>query len=232
MELQSARSIVAGATGTVGAGLARALAAAGAEVALAGRNQGRLSALGEELDAPTARFDAHDAASCEGAVDALAAALGGVDLLAVAVGAPAFGDARELRGDTAAELMAVNALGPMALIGAGTRQMGEGDAVVALSATVADHPMAGLAAYSASKAALSAYLAALRRERRRDGLTVLDVRPPHMDTGFSGRALAGEPPDLPEPFEHERVVEAIVTALREGRRELSWDLRARELVTG
>lgn len=73
------------------------------------------------------------------------------------------------------------------------------------------------------KAALSTYLTAVRRERRRRGLTVLDVRPPHLDTDFSSRALHGEPPKLPEPADADALVAAILDALRSDRRELRYD---------
>ena len=87
-----------------------------------------------------------------------------------------------------------------------------------------------MAAYSATKAGLSAYLAAVRRERRRDGLTVLDLRPQHMETGFSERPLAGHAPALPEPVDTSEVVEKAIGALREGKREMAWNLKDRALV--
>ncbi len=86
-----------------------------------------------------------------------------------------------------------------------------------------------MAAYSASKAALSAYLTALRRERRRQLSAVLDVRPGHMETGFSDRALAGEPPKLPEPEDADALVDAAIDALVAGRRELAYDPVKRSL---
>jgi short-subunit dehydrogenase len=86
-----------------------------------------------------------------------------------------------------------------------------------------------MAAYSASKAALSAHLTALRREVRRRGIAVLDVRPPHMDTGFAGRALAGGPPALPAGFDPDALVATVLDALRAGRREVFWDLAAKTL---
>jgi short-subunit dehydrogenase len=86
-----------------------------------------------------------------------------------------------------------------------------------------------LAAYSASKAALSAYLEAVRRERRRDLSLVLDVRPGHLETGFADHALAGEPPKLPPPGDTEDLVERILDAIETGARELSYDPRTREL---
>jgi short-subunit dehydrogenase len=117
----------------------------------------------------------------------------------------------------------------MALIGAALGHVDPGGAIVGISAVTADYPTAGIAHYSAAKAALSAYLKAVRHERRRDGIHVIDVRPPHLDTGFSDRALAGTPPRLPEPVDHQQVVAATIEALRAGRREVTWDLGSRQL---
>ena len=230
MELYGARVAVAGATGVLGAEIVRALDDAGAEVGLLGRDRGRLTALAEELEAPMARIDAADATGCARAVDALAAALDGLDAIVVAIGAAGFGAAGELERGVVQSLFEVNALAPIALIESALGHLPAEGAVVALTAIVAEQPMARMAAYSASKAALSAYLTALRRERRRDGLLVLDVRPGHLDTGFERRALAGEPMPLPEPLSHGQVVEAVVEGLREGRREIVWDLQRRALV--
>ena len=230
MELSGARVIVAGATGVFGGALTQELIASGAEVAVAGRDAERLAELADEHGAPTARLDAVDSASCERAVDALAAALGGLDAVVVTIGAPAFGPADELTPELAQEVFAINALAPMTIVRAALRHIDPPGAVVATSAIVADYPTAGVGAYSAAKAALSAYLAVVRRENRRAGLEVLDVRPPHMDTRFEERALTGTPPDLPEPIDHRAVAAEVVAALRDGKRQLAWDLRAKELV--
>ena len=147
----------------------------------------------------------------------------------MAPGVTAFGDAEAVPADVVARLFAVNALGPIALIGAALGHIEPGGAVVGVSAVTADYPTAGIAHYSAAKAALSAYLKALRHERRRDRIHVIDVRPPHLDTGFTDRALCGTPPRLPEPVEHQQVVAATLDALRAGRREVTWDLRSRQL---
>ncbi len=224
MEIDGARILVAGATGALGSRLARALRAAGAQVVLAGRDAERLRVLADELDAPSAPLDL---TRPEEAIVAARDALGGLDGLVVATGAVAFGGAETLPDAVAQELFAVNALGPIGLIRAGLDDL---RSVVVLSAVVAEFPTAGMAAYSASKAALSAYLTALRRERRRDGLTVLDVRPPHLDTAFAEHAIHGEPPKLPEPADPDGLVAAIIDAMRDDRRELRYDPVKRELV--
>lgn len=223
MDLRDSRFLVAGATGAVGSRLARALAGEGARVFAAGRDVERLAA----LDLPSGELDF---ARPGDAVASAVHELGGLDGLVVATGAVAFGSAAELPDAVARELLEVNALGPIALIRAALAELGSPAAVVALSAVVAEFPTAGMAAYSSSKAALSAYLTALRRERRRDGLTVLDVRPPHLDTDFSARALHGEPPELPAPASPDDLVAAILDALRTDKRELRYDPKQRELI--
>ena len=219
--------MVAGATGALGSRLACALQADGARVFLAGRGVDRLSELADQLGAPAGVLDLSlPMDAVKSAVDVL----GGLDGLVVATGAVAFGAADELPDGVARELFEVNALGPMALIRAALGELGSPAAIVALSAVVAEFPTAGMAAYSASKAALSSYLGALRRERRRHGLTVLDVRPPHLDTDFSAHALHGDPPRLPEPADPDALVVAILDAVRYERRELRYDPAKRELI--
>jgi short-subunit dehydrogenase len=232
MELDGARVLVAGATGALGGRLALGLRDRGARVALAGRDAGALATLAaDHPGAPRIPFDLRDPATIGAAVDGAASALGGLDGLVVATGAPAFGAVDELDDAVAADLMTVNALGPIALVRAALGHLGEGGGIAALSAIVADHPTAGMAAYSASKAALSAYLEAARRELRRRKIDVLDVRPPHLETTFASRALAGSPPSLPAGMDPGAVVTATLDALAAGRRTITYDLRERALVT-
>jgi short-subunit dehydrogenase len=89
--------------------------------------------------------------------------------------------------------------------------------------------MAGMAAYSASKAAVSAYLSALRREVRRQRVNVLDVRPPHMETGLAERALSGTPPRLPAGHDVDEFVALLTEGIRSDARELVWDPAAKGL---
>ena len=232
VEISGARTLVAGATGVLGGALARALHAAGARVALAGRDADRLAALSAELDdAPTAAFDAMDLDRCAAVVTEAADALGGLDLLVVAIGVAAFGPGDATDDEVTEELLVVNTMAPMALVRAGLGRM-EGGTVAVLSAILADYPTAGMAAYSASKAALSGWLTALRPEQRKRGVTVFDIRPPHIETGLAGRAIAGTaPPGLKEGTTVDALVETVVAGIRDGRREVRFDLQKGELVS-
>lgn len=222
---------VVGATGVLGGALARGLAGAGARLALAGRDPERLAALADELGGvPTQQVDAVDVESGRVAVTAAADALGGLDVVVVASGVVAFGPAADADDAVVEELFAVNTLGPMSLVRAALPRLSDGGAVVLLSAIVADAPTLQMAEYSASKAALSAWASVLRRELRSRKVTVLDVKPPHVDTGLVDRALAGSPPRLPEGFDQQAVVATVLEGLRRGSREVVLDPRAGELV--
>jgi short-subunit dehydrogenase len=223
--------LVAGATGVLGGELARALAAAGARVGLTGRDDDRLQALAAELGGvPALAADAVDVDAVRTAVDSVADALGGLDAVVVAWGVVAFGPAADADDAVTEELFAVNALAPMSLVRAALPRMADGGSVVLLSAIVADAPTLGMAEYSASKAALSAWASVLRRELRGRSIGVLDVRPPHIDTGLVDRALAGEPPRLPAGHDRAELVAAVLDGLREGGREVVLDPKERRLV--
>jgi short-subunit dehydrogenase len=231
VELRDARVLVSGATGVLGGALARGLQGAGARLALTGRDEARLQALASELGGvPTIAADAVDVDALRAVVDGAAEALGGLDAVVVASGVVAFGPAAEADDAVTEELFAVNTLAPMSLVRAALRHLPDGGAVVLLSAIVADAPTLQMAEYSASKAALSAWASVLRRELRSRSITVLDVKPPHVDTGLVDRALAGTPPRLPAGHDQDALVETVLTGMREGSREVALDPKAGSLV--
>ena len=81
--LDDVRALVTGATSGLGLAMARALADAGARVALTSRSPDRAHETARELGGPTLglALDVRDAGSVTGAVEAAVARLGGIDLL-------------------------------------------------------------------------------------------------------------------------------------------------------
>lgn len=228
MEISGSRILLAGATGVIGGKLADALARQGATLFLAGRDPERLESIGDRLGSETVVLDYSDPESVTTAVEAAVAGLGGLDAVVVATGTVAFGEARDLDPEVLTRLIEANATGPMHLISESLQRLEPGGSIVAITAVVAEFPTAGMAAYSASKASLAAFLSALRREVRRQ-FTVLEVSPGHMETGFAGRALAGEAPAMPEGADVDELIDVIVSSMIEGRREIRYDIRSREL---
>lgn len=229
MELEGARTLVVGAGGGVGAPLSRALVEAGARVVGTGRDPGSLDERVPGLEAVLA-LDLLDVTAARAAVDEAAGRLGGLDVVVVASGIAGFGAVEDLDDAVAEQLVAVDLLGPMTVCSAALAHLADPGKLVVLSAILADQPMAGMAAYSATKAGLSGFLQALRKEVRRRHVGVLDVRPPHMETGLADRAIAGEPPRMPAGYDVDALVELVLRGMREDSSELVWDPREKGLV--
>lgn len=207
--------LVVGATGALGSRLAARLVAAGADVVLTGTDRARLDA----LDVPGRRFVVDLATQADTAVGLAADAVGGLDGVVVAAGVVAFGPAAQLDAATVAKLFAVNATGPITLISSALPVLAESAVegrepfVLTMSGVVAESPTAGLAAYSASKSALAAFMAATAREARRGGIRLIDARPGHTETGLASRAIAGSAPAFPAGLDPDAVVERMLAAI-------------------
>jgi cyclic-di-GMP-binding biofilm dispersal mediator protein len=206
---------VAGATGGLGAALTRALAARGASVVAFVRDRAKVAALALPV-AEVVEGDLRTSADCARAV----AVAGSLDGLVNAAGVVAFGPLAETDDDTLELVFATNVLGPLRLLRAAIPALAEGGFVVNLSAVVAEAPVANMATYSASKAALTAADVAVQRELRRQRITVIDVRPPHTETGLAARPVAGTAPALPEGLRPEVVAARIVIAVEADERVL------------
>ena len=80
--------------------------------------------------------------------------------------------------------------------------------------------MAGLSAYSASKAALHAFSVAAGREFRRLGVRFIDARPGHTESGLATRALFGEAPNFGAGLTTDAVAARIVAAIVNDEKDL------------
>ena len=218
--LDGASVVVVGASGGLGRHIARQLADCGARLTLAARDRKGLESLG--FDAPVVTADLRDAEAGAMIVDAAVSARGRIDGLVNAAGVVAFGPLADTADEVIEDLFLTNVLGPLWLMRAAIPALTESRGFIAnISAVVAEQPLPGMAAYAASKAALTAADRALTRELRAAGITVTDVRPPHTETGLAGRPIAGTAPKLREGLRPEAVADRIVAAIRAGEREVS-----------
>lgn len=217
-DLSGKRILITGATGALGSRIARELAQRGARLVLTGRSVDKLQALG--LDAELYAYDLNHPGAADALIPAIAAA-GQLDGLVIAHGVVAFGPATELDYATLSTLTQLNHMGPIQLIRAAmptlfaAKASGSEPFVVTISGVIADMPTAGMAAYGAGKAGLKAFIQAAQREVRRDGVRLMDARPPHTETGLASRAIAGVAPQMPVGLNPDvvarRIVEGIVT---------------------
>jgi short-subunit dehydrogenase len=226
-ERQLSGSVVAvvGAGGGLGSAISAVLADAGASVVLVGRTPGPLQAVAAQHPGLTGAVQVVCDVRDPGAGDLVRRAIddgpGRLDGLVVASGVVAFGDLVDTADDTIEELFLTNVMGPLWLIRRLVPLLADSAGFVAnLSAVVAEAPVPSMAAYSASKAALTAADVALARELRRRGIAVCDLRPPHTETGLAGRPIAGSAPRLPQGLDPQSVAATVVAAIVAGDREV------------
>lgn len=218
-DLDGARIAVVGATGALGALVVAELAARGARLLVVGRDAERLAALGTGTAVVA---DLGDATAGDAVAAAAREHLGGLDGLVNAAGVVAFGPLVDTPDEVVEELFLTNVVGPVFLLRRVLPLLEESQGFVAqVSAVVAEKPMPGMSAYSASKAALTAVAAALRTELRRARVDVIDLRPPHTETGLATRPLAGSAPKLPRGLEPADVARRIVEAIAGGETEVA-----------
>ncbi|MGB9358970.1 MAG: SDR family oxidoreductase [Acidimicrobiia bacterium] len=220
-DLNGARTLVLGGSGDLGTLIAQRLLDRGGKVMLAARNRSRLhkAATALEPPVPSVEFDLQEPRHVEHVIGTAIAGLGGLDGVVNAAGVVAFGPLADLSDSALDELVATDLVGPLRVIRAAIPHV-EGGFVVNISGVVAERPTAGMAAYSAVKAGLSAATVALGRELRRQRITVLDARPPHTETGLVQRSIAGVAPTMPPGLDPGLVAGVIVDGIERGAREL------------
>jgi len=212
-ELRDAHVVVVGATGVLGANIATQLAAASARVSAIVRDHTRLDG------ASVSQYALADVTDHEALRTALAS-VAPFDGVVNATGVVAFGNVVDLDDATLARLFAVNSIAPIVMLRESAVHMNDGGFFVNISGVVATQPVAGMAAYSASKAAAWAAMTAAGRELRRRRIDVIDARPGHTETGLATRPLAGVAPKMPEGLAPNVVAARIVAAITAGERDL------------
>lgn len=187
--LEGRRILVAGAAGEIGRGLAAALAARGARLALCDRDADGFASAGPEA-VHSGAVDLRDEAAVERGVAEAAEALGGFDALVNCAGILPIGKADRLAPAEFRACLDINLTGAFLLAVAARRAMGPGGAqlhMASVSSTVANP---GYGAYAASKAGLSHLVRVLAREWARDGITVNALGPSMLEQGMAAGYLA------------------------------------------
>ena len=216
-EIQGRSVLVVGASGALGSLIAGELSRQGALLTLHGRDAARVTAIG--VPGATVTGDLRDPSKATALVEAAVAAHGCLDGVVIASGVVAFGPIGSVDDDVLDDLFLIDVLAPIRITQAAlphltqSAQDGRAPFIASISGVVAEQPMAGMAAYSAAKAALMAYDVAAARELRRAGIRMIDVRPPHTETGLATRPIAGTAPRLPQGLDPQGAAYRIVTAI-------------------
>ena len=208
--LENKTILVIGATGGLGSQFVQQLGESGASVISASSADVKL-----ENEDSIERFAKHVAAN-----------YASIDGIVLAAGQVAFGSIAETPAEVRERLMRVNFLGQVDLVSAllpsliKSAEAGNAPFVLSISGVIAESPMAGLAAYSASKTALLGYSQASARELRRASIRWIDTRPGHTETGLAGRAIFGQAHAFGAGLEPAAVVARIIEAIKNDEKDL------------
>lgn len=200
-DLSSRTAVVTGGNGGIGYGMAKALAAAGARVAIWGSNPEKTakakSLLTSEVGAVEAFVcDVTNEAQVELTFAASVAALGKVDACFANAGVSA--KPTPLLDMSLAEfrrVLQVNLEGTFLTFRAAARHLaerGEGGALVATASTAAIEGAARNSHYGASKGGLTAYVRALAVELARYRIRVNSILPGWIETEMTARVMGDE----------------------------------------
>jgi short-subunit dehydrogenase len=184
--------VITGASSGIGRALAAEMASRGYALGLTARRIALLEKFRDELQAShgkdlrveLATLDVCNTDSVGPALHDLFDRLGGIDTIVVNAGA---NDVTRIGGghlDEELNLIQTNLAGAIATINAATEHFlrrGKGH-IVGISSLAALQPIAGQAAYCASKAGISMYLDSARVELKRKGISVTDILPGYIKT--------------------------------------------------
>ena len=223
--------LLTGAAHGIGRATALALAARGTPLALIDRDESALASLVLELKErgatlADAAVDVTDAQALQDAVSSLEAALGPIEVLVACAGIGTLTLVPKLETSVLRRTLEVNLVGVAQSIEAvlpGMIARGRGH-IVGVASVAGYRGFPWMISYSASKAALIAYLEALRPGLRRRGVTVTTVCPGFVRTQMSTSVPYQRPVKMIEPEEAAR---HLVRAVEKRPRNcvFPWDMR-------
>lgn len=182
-------ALVTGASGGIGASIARALAGQGARVALSGTRRPALEALAAELGetAVVCPADLADPAAAEALVGAAEAASGPLDILVNNAGLTRDGLALRMKDADWQTVLDVDLTAPFRLVRAALKGMLRRRAgrIIGIGSIVGATGNPGQANYAAAKAGLAGMTRALAQEVGSRGVTVNLVAPGFVQTAMT-----------------------------------------------
>ena len=217
MEIREASALVTGAGRGIGRAIALALAREGASVTVVSRNAADLDGLVGEIEAGGGRgvafaADLREASACDGAVAATVEHFGGLQILVNNAGVGVFANVADTTNEDWDTVIGTNLTAVFRLTRASLPHLAHrGGHIIMVSSLAGQNPIAGLAAYCASKAALDHFATCLMLEVRHRGIKVTTIAPGSVDTAFSG---APHPADTSWMLTPEDVASTVIDLLR------------------
>jgi 3-oxoacyl-[acyl-carrier protein] reductase len=192
MTLKGKRALVTGASRGIGASIAKALAAEGADVAITyEKSADRAAEVVRSIEAYGRRAvaiqaDSADVAAVQASVEKTVAALGGLDILVNNAGILRVAELKDMSIEDIDAILDVNVRAPIVASKAALAHLGKGGRIITIGSFFADRvPASVLSVYAGSKSALVAFTKGLARELGPKEITVNLVQPGSIDTDMN-----------------------------------------------
>ncbi|MEZ5401813.1 MAG: SDR family NAD(P)-dependent oxidoreductase [Bryobacteraceae bacterium] len=197
MNLQGKSVLITGASGGIGASLARSLHRRGAKLTLMARSAETLEKAAAETQGVAVTGDVTNAEDRKRAVDAALERWGSLDVLVNNAGVGMYIPAWRADMGEVRRLWELNIFAPLELIQlvVPVMQKQGGGRIVNVSSVAGKIALPWFPNYTASKFALCALTDALRIELAPYNISTMDVCPGYVKTAFQDNSLAGRPPD-------------------------------------
>lgn len=224
-------ALVTGASGGIGAAVARSLAEQGVRLGLASRSGGDLGIDGS-IAAPC---DVRDPAAVGAFVEQIVARFGRLDIVIANAGVGAYGPFLELDPGNLEEMLDTNVKGTIYTIRAALPHLLESDRadIVTVASEAGRRGLPFEAVYSASKFAQVGFTRALDHELRPQGVRCTNVCPGGVATGFAmGRGRTPDMPELAGMMSADDVAEAVLFVLTRPRNHRILEMAFRPMTEG
>ncbi len=221
MEIRDASALVTGAGRGIGRAIALAFAREGARVTAVARSASELDSLVEEIETVGGRGiafagDLRSLSACEGAVATAVDCFGGLQILVNNAGVGAFSNVADTTDEQWDTVLGTNLTAVFRLTRAALPHLSHhGGHVVMISSLAGSNPIAGMAAYCASKAALDHFAACLMLEVRQKGVKVTTIAPGSVDTTFGAGSRSSDTSWMLSPEDIAQTVVGLVR-MRDG----------------
>ena len=181
--------LVVGATGGIGSKTAKLLAGSGANIFLAGRNAGKLDIVAKEIGIPVEKTFALDISIPEQVTtlkENYFSVFPNLDILVNAAGIGIIKPVENLSGDEFLRTLNYNLYGPFLLVKEFLPAMKEAKKglIINIPGVLGKVPMAGAAAYSASKFGLVGMMQSIREEIKRTDIRITNIFMGGVDSPF------------------------------------------------
>jgi len=188
-KLNGKKIVVAGATGGIGSSLVKLLVQSGAEVFITGRNNEKLSNIAASHGIPSSHFlaaDISDGAQMELLADTVLSRIGTPDILINLAGIGIIKPMEQLSLDDFSRSIQTNLIGAFLFVKSFLPAMKEvkKGLIINVPGVLGKVPMAGAAAYSASKYGIVGMMQSIREELKRTEIRITNLFLGGVDSPF------------------------------------------------